>query len=59
VFEFNGLYGRSNRAAKALRRIESLFPRLAANIAATCLIDICKPAGGNSRPLSADGLITT
>ena len=53
VFEFNGLYGRSNRAAKALRRIESLFPRLAANMAATCLIDICKPAGGKSRPLSA------
>ena len=53
VFEFNGLYGRSNRAAKALRGIESLFPRLAANMAATCLIDICKPAGGKSRPLSA------
>jgi ubiquinone/menaquinone biosynthesis C-methylase UbiE/uncharacterized protein YbaR (Trm112 family) len=44
VYEFNGLCGRSNRAAKALRLIESLSPRLTSNMASVCLVDICKPA---------------
>ena len=45
--EFEWLYGRSNRAAKALRLIESVFPRMTSGMSVYRLIDICKPVRGN------------
>ena len=45
-WEFESLYGGSNRAAKALRWIEGAFPRWMSGLSAYCVIDICKPASG-------------
>lgn len=42
-FEFEWLFGQSNRAAKALRLVENAFPRLTSVMSAYCLIDLCKP----------------
>jgi len=41
--EFEWLFGQSNRAAKALRLVETVFPRLTSVMSAYCLIDLCKP----------------
>ncbi|MEI7935842.1 MAG: class I SAM-dependent methyltransferase [Verrucomicrobiota bacterium] len=46
--EFEALYGRSNRAAKALRLIESLFPKASLGMSYCCVIDICKSVRINS-----------
>ena len=46
-FEFEWLYGRSNRAAKTLRWVESVFPRLTCGMSAYCLVDIYKPVQGD------------
>jgi dienelactone hydrolase len=43
--EFERLFGRSNRAAKVLRLIETVLPRLTSNMSIYCLIDIGKPVG--------------
>ncbi|MDF0645873.1 MAG: methyltransferase domain-containing protein [Nitrospira sp.] len=41
--EFEWLFGQSNRAAKALRLVETAFPRLTSIMSAYCLIDLRKP----------------
>lgn len=40
--EFDGFFGQSNRAARVLRSIECLFPRLMACVSRYCLIDLQK-----------------
>jgi SAM-dependent methyltransferase/uncharacterized protein YbaR (Trm112 family) len=42
--EFEYLFGRSNRAVKALRWFESGLPSLTSRLSAFCLVDICKPS---------------
>ncbi len=44
--EFDTFFGKSNRAARWLRIIESVFPHCMANLSVYCLIDICKTIHG-------------
>src|SRR5438874_1613418 len=49
-WEFEYLFGSSNRAAKVLRSIEDTFPTLVSGMCTCCLIDICKPAARETQP---------
>ena len=42
--EFQLLFGESARAAKVVRALEMLFPRLAARMCAYVLVDLKKPS---------------